>query len=104
VAVFARIKRAMKRAARLLSIFTLTPNERRHVSGTSLIRVASVSLLLFSLLTPAAFAAGWATGMLVHLGNTGLLVSEAVFTVPMLVLCGYLVRLAYEAETDPENQ
>ena len=94
----------MNRAARLFSIFTPTPNERRHVSSASLVRVASVSILLFSLLVPAALAAGWAAGMLVHVGNAGLVVSEAVFALPMLVLCGFLVRLAYEAETNPENQ
>lgn len=64
-----------------------------------------VGTLLPSLKVAIVIAAvAWAIAHWLQVGPTGLIVLSAIAAVPCLMALATFARMAYDAETDPENQ
>ena len=80
------------------------PSERAHVVNA---RSIAAALGMIALIVPeiwlVGFALVWAIAGLGHLGPTAAGILAVVVAVPVLWATVFVVRAAFDTETDPEN-
>lgn len=76
---------------------------RRIVSLAQIVGIAGVTLFVATEAVASAAAGVWAFSGLLGLNTVGTTIVGLILGLPTLYLIGRVLVLAYEAETDPEN-